>query len=191
MHRLDRGDDRDVRPHQLDERRDLAGMVHADLEDAVARRRRHARQRQRHAPVVVERGRRIVDRALRRERARQHLLGAGLADAAGDGDDLAAVAPRARRSAEVAPAPSSRSSTTISDPLDPSERRPARSSATTAVAAPRPAPRRRNRGRRSCSPLIAKNASPGAIVRLSIEMPVIASGLAPSGRAFVAAAKAS
>ena len=34
MHRRDRGDDRHMRAHQLGERRDLAGMVHADLEHA-------------------------------------------------------------------------------------------------------------------------------------------------------------
>ncbi|GCC45431.1 hypothetical protein chiPu_0029314 [Chiloscyllium punctatum] len=55
MHRLDRGDDGDVRPHHLHQRSDLAGMVHADLEHRKARARRAARQRQRHAPVIVER----------------------------------------------------------------------------------------------------------------------------------------
>ena len=32
MHRLDGGDDRDMRPHQLRQRRDLAGVVHAHFE---------------------------------------------------------------------------------------------------------------------------------------------------------------
>ena len=54
MHRLDRGDDRDVRPHHLRQRRDLAGMVHAELEHAVAGVARHARQAERRAPLVVE-----------------------------------------------------------------------------------------------------------------------------------------
>src|SRR5262245_31276007 len=36
MHRLDRGDDRDLRPHQPRERLDLAGMVHAKLEHRIA-----------------------------------------------------------------------------------------------------------------------------------------------------------
>ena len=36
MHRRDRGDHRDMRPHHRGQRRDLAGMVHADLEDAEA-----------------------------------------------------------------------------------------------------------------------------------------------------------
>ena len=37
VHRLDRGDDGHVRAHHLGERRDLAGVVHADLEHAVLR----------------------------------------------------------------------------------------------------------------------------------------------------------
>jgi hypothetical protein len=39
MHRLDRGDDRHVRPHQPRQRLDLAGMIHPDLEHGVARGR--------------------------------------------------------------------------------------------------------------------------------------------------------
>ena len=54
-----------VRPHHLHQRRDLAGMVHADLEDRKAHARRAARQRQRHAPVIVEGGRRGMGLALR------------------------------------------------------------------------------------------------------------------------------
>ena len=52
----DQRDDRDMRPDQLHQRADLALMVHADLEDRVVAIGRHARQRQRHAPVIVERG---------------------------------------------------------------------------------------------------------------------------------------
>ena len=37
MHRLDGGDDRDMRPHQPRQRRDLAGVVHAHLEHGEAR----------------------------------------------------------------------------------------------------------------------------------------------------------
>jgi hypothetical protein len=37
MHRLDRGDDRDMRPHHPTSGVDLAGVVHADLEDRKAR----------------------------------------------------------------------------------------------------------------------------------------------------------
>ena len=38
MHRLDGGDDRDMRAHQPGQRRDLARMVHADLEHARSAR---------------------------------------------------------------------------------------------------------------------------------------------------------
>ena len=39
MHRLDRGDDGDLRPHHPDQRLDFAGVIHADLEDREPRRR--------------------------------------------------------------------------------------------------------------------------------------------------------
>ncbi len=45
MHRLDGGDDGDVRTHQFGERRDLAGMVHADFEHRVFRGLRTAGER--------------------------------------------------------------------------------------------------------------------------------------------------
>ncbi len=68
MHRLDRGD----RPRTcgrtiFDQRRDLAGVVHADLEDRKRTRGRAARQRQRHAPVIVEGGGRGVASAPARQ----------------------------------------------------------------------------------------------------------------------------
>ena len=70
MHRLDRGDDRDLRAHQAGERLDLAGMVHADLEHGVARALRAARERQRHAPMIVVGGDRGMGLAVaRRARA--------------------------------------------------------------------------------------------------------------------------
>ena len=62
MHRRDRGDERDMRAHEADERRDLAGVVHADLEHAEGRVGRQARERQRHAPMIVERRGRGVRR---------------------------------------------------------------------------------------------------------------------------------
>ena len=37
MHRRDVGHHRDMRAHHVDQRRDLAGVVHADLEHAVTR----------------------------------------------------------------------------------------------------------------------------------------------------------
>ena len=85
MRRLDRGDHGHMRPHQARQRRDLAGMVHAELENRVARLARQAGERQRHTPMIVEdlpsRG---MARTCRAQRQFQHFLGAGLADAAGD-----------------------------------------------------------------------------------------------------------
>jgi hypothetical protein len=43
-----------VGPDKLGQRRDLTGMVHADLEDTELRLARQPRQHQRHAPVIVE-----------------------------------------------------------------------------------------------------------------------------------------
>jgi hypothetical protein len=53
VHRRDRGDDGDVRPRQPRQRFDLAGVVHSHFQDRVARARRAARERQRHAPMIV------------------------------------------------------------------------------------------------------------------------------------------
>ena len=99
MRGRDRRDHRDLRPHQAGERRDLAGRVHAELVDAVGRVARLARERERHAPVVVVAGGAGVGRRLGGERQAQRLLGAGLADAAGDRGDAGpgcARAPRGR-----------------------------------------------------------------------------------------------
>ena len=38
MHRLDRGDDGDMRPHHPHQRLDFAGVIHPDLEDRKPRR---------------------------------------------------------------------------------------------------------------------------------------------------------
>ena len=100
MDRRDRRDQRDMRPHHAHERRDLAGVVHADLEHAEARVRRHARQRQRHAPViVVGRGGGVRLAAGRRASTRSISLTRRLADRAGHRDDLRLRA-RARGDAE-------------------------------------------------------------------------------------------
>src|SRR5262249_39034111 len=103
MHRLDRGDDRDLRPHQPREWLDLAGMVHAQLEHGVACALWTARQRQRHAPMVVVGRKRGMGLAVAGKRQTQPLLGARLADRAGDADDFRSRA-RARRPREVAQA---------------------------------------------------------------------------------------
>ncbi len=100
MHRLDRGDDGDVRPHHLRQRRDLAGMVHAELEHAIAGVARHARQAERRAPLVVEVAGGGEGRREQRQHRAQRFLGAGLADAAGDGGDLG-IGPAAGGAAQV------------------------------------------------------------------------------------------
>src|SRR3546814_6012503 len=54
VRRLDVGDDGDVRAHQGGQLADLAGVVHADFEHAVDGVALHAREAQRHTPVIVE-----------------------------------------------------------------------------------------------------------------------------------------
>ena len=84
------------------QRRDLAGVIHADLDHGKARCGRHARQRQRHTPVVVEGLLRRVHAAGLRQAGAQHLLGARLAGAAGDRDDARlALKPRTRGPADA------------------------------------------------------------------------------------------
>ena len=87
MHRLHRRDDRNVRAHEAAERRDLARMIHSDLEHPETRVGRHARQRQWHAPMIVERflGCMCCPDAV--QAPTQSLLGAGLAHAARDSND--------------------------------------------------------------------------------------------------------
>ena len=92
MHRLDGGDDRHMRPHEPGQRRDLARMVHAHFQHGVFRALRAARERQRHAPVIVVGCRRRMRLAVLRQRKPQRLLGAGLADRAGDADELGLAA---------------------------------------------------------------------------------------------------
>ena len=87
VHRRDRRHQRDMRPRHGDQRRDLAGVVHADLDHCEGGAGGQARQRQRHAPVIVVGGRGSMGRSEATERDPQHFLGAGLADRAGDGDD--------------------------------------------------------------------------------------------------------
>ncbi len=63
-------------------------MVHANLDHGVIRVDRHPRQGKRHAPVIVVTLLRGVDLGLGCQHRAQHLLGRGLADRAGDGDDF-------------------------------------------------------------------------------------------------------
>ena len=115
--------------------------------------------------------------ALRAERGAQHLLGRGLADRAGDGDDAAAE-PRARRAAQGV------------------ERRPARR-ARSAAARPAPRPRAMRDTSAAAAPaasasatkswpsrasVSATNRSPGARVRVSIDTPLAAQSRGPRRR---------
>ena len=110
------------------------------------------------------------------ERERQRLLGRGLADRAGDRDDLAppsAPAPRRRDRA----APRARRRRRCSGASSP--KRVAHGRRHDRARPPRaPPPALSAAATKSwpswTSPLMAKKASPGAMVRLSIEMPVIA-----------------
>ena len=87
MDRVHGGDDGDVGPDQAGQRGDLAGMVHGHLEHAKFGIGGHAGDRKRHAPAIVEVAQAGADRAKRRQGCGHGFLGAGLADAAGDGDD--------------------------------------------------------------------------------------------------------
>ena len=85
----DGGDHGDLRAGKARQRLDIAGVVHADLDNGEIGGRGHARQGQRHAPMVVVAGFGGVDIALSGQGDPGHFLGRGLADRAGDGDDLA------------------------------------------------------------------------------------------------------
>ena len=92
------GDEAHARARERHQRGHLAGAVGAHLDHREAVRGRQAQQRQRHADVVVQvaaRGERLA--GLRQDR-RRHLLGGGLAVAAGHADQRAAEvrAPGAR-----------------------------------------------------------------------------------------------
>ena len=134
-------------------------MVHAELEHAVGRLARHARQRQRHAPVIVEAAGRGESRPAGAERQPQRLLGAGLADAAGDARRCARCCGRA----QTGRAPSSAASVSPTR----SKRRIRRRAADSAVDQRRGRAaferrRRRNRGRHDSGPRSATKRSPGA-----------------------------
>ena len=88
VHWLDRGDDRKMRAHQFHQRLDLACMVHTNLEDRELRARRAPRERQRHAPMIIEGCRRGMGFALPLQHRTQRFLGRGLADRSRHRDDL-------------------------------------------------------------------------------------------------------
>ena len=96
----DRRHQRHVRPHHARKRRDFARMIHADLEHAEADACGHARERQRHAPVIVIGGGGGVGRADAGEHRAQHLLHGRLADRAGHRNN---PRPRARARSDAQP----------------------------------------------------------------------------------------
>src|SRR3954464_15284635 len=104
MHRRDGGDHRDMRTNQLDQRRDLARMIHSDLEHAELCGPRHERKRERHAPVIIVGRGRCMGLALPAEHKPQRLLGRCLADRPGDGDDPGGRT-RARGTGEIVQRP--------------------------------------------------------------------------------------
>ena len=170
MHRLHRRDHRDMRAHEPREVGDLAGMVHAELEDAVAGVRRQAGERQRRAPMIVEPAGRGIGRAGAGERQAQRLLRPGLADAAGYRDDpgCAAVAPRRAERGETGQG--------IGDAEQRRCRRKLRDFAGPPLPRRHPAAARsrQNRGRRGWGRAERRTGRPAARLRVSIETPVAA-----------------
>ena len=78
----------------------LAGMIHAELEDAQRDLARQAGEAQRHAPMVVEAAFIGIGLGLGGERQAKRFLAAGLADAAGDTHE---ARPAARPAGETQP----------------------------------------------------------------------------------------
>ena len=95
----DRRHEGDMRPRHAGERRNLARVIHAHLEHTEARVRRHAGERQGHAPMVIVGSRRSVGKTAGREHRAQHLFGRCLANRTGHCDDLC-VRARARSDAQ-------------------------------------------------------------------------------------------
>ena len=183
MRRADRRDHRHMRPREARERRDLARVVHADLDHGEGGAARAARQGQRHAPVVVvgrDGGMGLAERA---EQQPQHLLGAGLADAAGDGDHAPGEARPSRRAERRQAAPGCPPRAAAARRR---ERRAGRGRPWRRRRRGR-GHRRRSRGRRAAS-RSATNRSPGATLRESMETPVTADlgGERAAGRARAA-----
>ena len=137
------------------------------------------RERQRHAPVVVVGLRRGVRRPERRERELQRLLGAGLADAAGHGDDCRVAAPARVRRGRAPPALRAcrrRAAAALAHrPAESSAPRWRRTRPGPSAAATKSWPSR-------LGPRSATKTSPGARLRLSIETPLTAVPCAPAGR---------
>ncbi len=153
MHGRDGSDDGGMRPGELRGRPDFAGVVHAHFEHHVFRARRAARERKRHAPVIVVGGGRGVRLRLRSSstRAAQRLLGAGLSDPAGHADRLWHwVRARAARASRVRAFQAHRSTTRNSASFPNAAALAGGNHRKTRARLP--APRRRNRGRRGRHP---------------------------------------
>ena len=88
MCRCNQRDQRHMRAHHLHQRTNFVVMVHADFENAVIRIGRHARKRQRHTPMIVERRHRSMDLADFRKNVTQGFLGRRLANRTSHRDDL-------------------------------------------------------------------------------------------------------
>jgi len=171
----------------LHERLDLAGMVHADLEDAEPCRRRKPGKGEPARPMIVERGGREMDLAFRRQRCGRASPWCRSSDASGDRGHPPPLRARAARP-RSASAPST-SSTTTSEPLI-LPKPASRSLATTEHRRRQRAPGRRIVAVETIA-FDRKERMPGANVRLRIEMPDIVSALCRAGRALVAARNAS
>ncbi len=84
----DRRDHCNMRAGHTRKGRDLAGVIHADLEDGELCLRRHAGKRQRHTPVIVIGGLRRVGAALPCADGAEHFFRGSFADRASHGDDF-------------------------------------------------------------------------------------------------------
>ena len=187
MHRRDSGDDRHMRAREAGQRLDLAGVVHAHFQHGIMRTGRTARERQRHAPMIVVGSDRCVGFAVLRQRKPQRFLGAGLADRTGDADHLGVRArprrggERAQRGENVGHDKKRRILRHVGTPLGGDNGESGfggerSGNEFVAVAAVR---------------RMAKNASPSPMVRVSIERPEIVAGSVPCRSAPIAAAMSS
>ncbi len=77
-----------MRAHHLHQRTNFVVMVHADFENAVVRIDRHARKRQRHTPMIVERRHGSMDLTNFQKHMAQGFLGRRLADGTRHRNDL-------------------------------------------------------------------------------------------------------
>ena len=86
------GDHRHMRLHHKAQRGDFARVVHTNLKNSELRDSGHARQGQRHAPMVVVAGNRGMGASLILQHSFQHFFGGGLANRSGDGNHLSLTA---------------------------------------------------------------------------------------------------